>query len=60
MLLQMVNVERFHAAEMVTLQSLKVALQSKTPSTTTSPRQALLNTQYSTSFDILVQGLINY
>ncbi|OAL42701.1 hypothetical protein IQ07DRAFT_338536 [Pyrenochaeta sp. DS3sAY3a] len=56
----MTDVKSSSGSGMVTLQDLAGALRSRVISTTTSSRQALSDTQYSTGFDILVQGSTNY
>ncbi|KAI8941466.1 hypothetical protein NX059_002685 [Plenodomus lindquistii] len=56
----MADVKLSSAGMMVTLQDLKDALRSEPTSTTTFSRQTLSDTQYSTAFDILVQGSTNY
>lgn len=58
--LQVVDAKRSNVGGMVTLQSLKGILQSKTSSMTTSSRQTLSDTQYGTGFEIVVQGSTSY
>jgi adenine/guanine phosphoribosyltransferase-like PRPP-binding protein len=56
----MVDVEHSNAGKMATLQNLKGILQSRAGSVTTSSRQTMSDAQYSTGFDILVQGSTTY
>jgi adenine phosphoribosyltransferase len=59
-LLQMIDAKRSNVGEMITLQSLKGIIRSRTSSMTTSSRQTLPDAQYGTGFDIMVQGSTSY